>query len=117
MSALPLILIFAVMGWFLYSQRRQAQQHAALIGAVEVGDDIVTSAGIYGVIVGFDPDDESIMQLEVAEGIVLDIQRSTVQQVAVDAADADADDEADDDADVDDDEDAEDDADDLTGAD
>jgi preprotein translocase subunit YajC len=84
--ALILPIIFAAVIYFLFirPQQRQVRQHAALVEGLEVGDDILTSAGIYGTITELDGD---TMQLEVADGVVLTMAKRAVAEVAVEEVD------------------------------
>jgi preprotein translocase subunit YajC len=71
----PLGLIFYFMLIRPQNQRRRAQME--LQAAVQVGDEIVTTAGIYGTITEID-DDYGIVSLEVAPGIEIRIARAAV---------------------------------------
>lgn len=75
MALLPLLLLIPL--WFLLvrpqQQRVRAQQ--ALVRSLDVGDDILTSSGIYGTIVGLD---DEVATLEVAEGVRLRIARAAI---------------------------------------
>lgn len=84
--ALILPIIFAAVIYFLFirPQQRQAKQHAALVGGLEVGDEILTSAGIYGTITDLDDD---TMRLEVSDGVELTMARRAVAEVAIDDED------------------------------
>lgn len=81
--ALILPIIFAAVIYFLFirPQQRQAKQHTALVDGLEVGDEILTSAGIYGTITELDDD---TMSLEVSDGVVLTMARRAVAEVAID---------------------------------
>jgi preprotein translocase subunit YajC len=85
---MPSIIFLAVAFGAMYlvlirPQQQRVKQHQALIAAVEVGDEVLTSAGLYGTIVGFDGDDDEILRLEIAEGVVVSMARSAVTEVAV----------------------------------
>ena len=56
-------------------QRRQLASRRALIQAVEVGDEIITAGGIYGVVQSID---EDTMQVEIAPGVVMTLAREAV---------------------------------------
>lgn len=86
--ALILPLIFAAVIYFLFirPQQRQMRQHQELVANLEVGDDIITSSGIYGTITGLDDD---TMEVEVADGVVLTMAKRAVAEVAVDEVDED----------------------------
>lgn len=48
---LPLVILFGVMYFFgMRPQKKQQQQHDALISSIEPGDSVLTSSGFYGVI-------------------------------------------------------------------
>ena len=66
------VLIWALV---ILPQQRQVKHHKAVVGRLQVGDEVMTTAGIYGTIA--DLDDE-IVSLEVAPGTVLRIARGAV---------------------------------------
>ena len=68
-------------------QRRRVTQHRAFVSALELGDDVVTTGGIYGTIRALRGD---AVELEVAPGIVLTFARAAVAQRAYPDADPDA---------------------------
>ena len=85
MSALILLPLFAALVWLMIiPQRRQAKEQRALLAALQEGDAVMTSAGIYGIVTEIDGD---IMYLEVAEGIELKMTRASVVRRIVDDAD------------------------------
>ena len=48
---LPLALLFGLMYFFVIRpQKKQQQQHDALVASIEPGDSVLTSSGFYGVI-------------------------------------------------------------------
>ena len=48
---LPLVILFGVMYFFgIRPQKKQQQQHDALVASIEPGDSVLTSSGFYGVI-------------------------------------------------------------------
>ena len=55
MQFIPLIVIMVAM-WALLivPQQRRTKAHRAMMGALDVGDEVLTSAGIYGTIAEFD---------------------------------------------------------------
>jgi preprotein translocase subunit YajC len=66
-------------------QRRQQVLRRQMIATVGVGDEIVTSGGVYGTVVGLA---EETLDLEVAPGTVLKIARGAVaQRITEDAPD------------------------------
>lgn len=50
-SLLPMVLLFAAMYFLMIApQRKKQKQHEAMLKALESGDEIVTTGGIYGTI-------------------------------------------------------------------
>lgn len=60
-------------------QRKRLIAHRALIAALEVGDEVVTTGGIFGVIRALDDDR---VDLEVAKGVVMVVARAAIAQTA-----------------------------------
>ena len=112
MSGLILIVPLLVVMYFLMirpqQQRVRAQQQA--IRSVEVGDEVVTAAGLIGTIVALD---DEVVNLEIADGVEVRVARmaigrrlaeaDVVSTTGHDLADGDAPTEALDDEDEDDD--------------
>ena len=77
-SFLPLLLIGVVFYFLLIrpqNQRRRAQME--MQSSIEVGDDIVTTSGIYGTITEID-DDYGIVTIEVAPNIEMRFARAAI---------------------------------------
>jgi preprotein translocase subunit YajC len=95
LSSLLLILPFFLIMYFLLirpqSQRRKAQMR--LQSELQVGDDVVTTAGIYGTITEID-DEYDIITLEVAPGMEVRFARAAVAQRLVDDEDTEETEEA-----------------------
>lgn len=74
-----LVVVVLVLGllWVLYilPQQRRERAHEQLVASLEVGDDVILTAGIYGRIVGLGPED---VQVEVAPGVELKVARRAV---------------------------------------
>lgn len=84
--------IFFLLIWFLMirPQQQRMKEHNALLAALEVGDEVVTSAGFYGMITDFDG---PTVFIEVADGVEMKITRESVTElVSYDDADAPVDD-------------------------
>ena len=65
---LPLILIGGAFYFVLIRpQQRRAKAQQALLRSVEVGDEVITTAGVYGTIVDID-DETDVITLEIAPG-------------------------------------------------
>lgn len=73
---IPLLLIFYFM--LIRPQQKRVKEHAALIAALEVGDDVLLTSGIYGVITQID---REMLEVEVAEGVELRVARNAVSEV------------------------------------
>ena len=58
-------------------QRRRQREQAAMQSAIDVGDEIMTTSGLYGFITGFDGD---IVWLEIDDNIQIRIARAAVQR-------------------------------------
>jgi preprotein translocase subunit YajC len=65
-------------------QRRRTAAHRALLGSLQVGDEVITIGGILGTI--RDLTDEKI-ELEVAQGVVITVARNAIAQMAQSATD------------------------------
>ena len=79
-----LVLMYAVL---IVPQQRRVKAQRAILNALNEGDVVLTSAGIYGVITEMVGDD---VYLEVAEGIELKITKASIAgKVRVDDASAD----------------------------
>jgi preprotein translocase subunit YajC len=74
---LPLML---VVFYFLLirPQTKRAKEHRAMVSAIEVGAEVVTNGGILGKVTELG---EQYIQLEIADGVNVKIQRATVAQV------------------------------------
>ena len=71
------IALFSLMVWVLFvlPQQRRQRAHLALVGALEVGAEVMTTAGVYGTIAELD---DEVVHLEVAPGVVLRIARQAI---------------------------------------
>ena len=89
----PLLLIGVVFYFLLIrpqNQRRRAQME--MQSSIEVGDEIVTTAGIYGTVTEID-DDYGIVTLEVAPNTEIRLARAAVATRLMDDDDIDEEDE------------------------
>ncbi len=73
------ILVVAFLLLIVRPQRRQVAAHRALVASLEVGDEVVTSGGIYGTIKAVD-DADGTLDLEVSPGVVLHVARGAIAQ-------------------------------------
>ena len=71
---LPLLLLLLV-GFMFWSQRRRQRAALDLQSALQVGDEVCTTSGLFGVITALD---DTVAHLEVAPGTVVRFDRRAV---------------------------------------
>lgn len=69
--ALPILLLF----YLMWSQRRRARRLAESQDAIKVGDEVLTTAGMYGTVTGIDGD---VVHLQIANGVIVRNDRRAV---------------------------------------
>jgi len=83
-SALPLIIIAVLLlGMLLYARRnreRAASQQAQLRDRITFGTEVMTTSGLYGTVVGVNPDDT--VQLSIAPGVEVKWAIAALRDVA-----------------------------------
>ena len=78
-SMLPLILMFVVLYFVMIRpQMKRQKEHKAMIDALQKGDEVVVGGGLIGRVAKLG---ESIVHVEVASGVEIQVQRSSVVQV------------------------------------
>ncbi len=78
-SMLPLVLMFVVLYFVMIRpQMKRQKEHRAMIEAIAKGDEVATAGGIIGKVTQLS---EGFLHIEVAAGVVVQIQRSAVVQV------------------------------------
>jgi preprotein translocase subunit YajC len=78
-SFLPLIIIFVVFYFLLIRpQTKKAKQHKLMVEALAKGDEIVTNGGLLGRVTKVG---DNFVDLELAEGTVVKLQRNAVGSV------------------------------------
>jgi preprotein translocase subunit YajC len=76
---LPLILMFVVFYFLLiWPQQKKSKAHRQVLANLQKGDNVVTSAGIYGTITGLT---DTVVTLEIAEKVRIKVARSSVAGV------------------------------------
>lgn len=91
---IPFILIGLLMYLFLFRpQKKRRQEMASLVSALGVGDEVVTTSGVYGFITG---EDDDLFWLEIDDDVQIRIAKAAVARKVVPAVTA-ADDRDDDD--------------------
>jgi preprotein translocase subunit YajC len=80
MGQLILLPLFFLVFYFLLirPQQKRMREHAELVGSVEAGDDILTNGGLYGTVVTIDG---QVIELEIADGVTVRIQRSAIAEL------------------------------------
>jgi preprotein translocase subunit YajC len=79
MQMLPLLLIFVVFYFLLIRpQSKRAKEHKAMVAALAVGDEVVTSGGILGKVTEVG---DQFLTIEIADGVRVKAQRHTVGSV------------------------------------
>ena len=84
---MPLLLIGGAFYFVLIRpQQRRAKAQQALLRSVEVGDEVITTAGVFGTIVDID-EDTDVITLEIAPGTQIRMVRAGVGRRVDDEAD------------------------------
>lgn len=79
LSMLPLVLMFVVLYFVMIRpQMKRQKEHRAMIDALAKGDEVVTAGGLLGRVSKMG---DSYLHVEVAQGVELQVQRSSVVQV------------------------------------
>ena len=77
--ALPLLMIGAFYFLLIRPQRNRQRAQQALLASLEVGDEVMTSGGIFGTITEID-EDEGVVTLEIAPGTRIRMLRQGISQ-------------------------------------
>lgn len=78
-SLLPLVLMFVVLYFIMIRpQMKRQKEHKAMIEALAKGDEVVVGGGVIGRVSRLG---DSIIHVEVANGVELQVQRPAVVQV------------------------------------
>ncbi|MCL6556396.1 MAG: preprotein translocase subunit YajC [Burkholderiales bacterium] len=79
MSLLPFIVIF-VLFWFMLirPQMKRAKEQKKMLDALQKGDEVVTAGGLLGKVTKVG---DQYVSLEIADGVVVQVQKPTIQAV------------------------------------
>lgn len=78
-SLIFMIVIFAVFYFLLIRpQAKRAKEHKQMVAALNKGDEVVTSGGIYGKLSAVSEDN---VEVDIAEGITVKLQRQAIASV------------------------------------
>jgi preprotein translocase subunit YajC len=79
LSLLPLVLMFVVLYFIMIRpQMKRQKEHKTMVEALAKGDEVVTAGGMLGRVSKMG---ETYLHIEVANGVELQVQRSSVVQV------------------------------------
>jgi preprotein translocase subunit YajC len=79
MSFLPIILIFVIFYFLLIRpQQKRTKDHRALLESLKVGDNVLTSGGIYGRVTGLR---ENIVTIEISDKVRVKVNRGNIAGV------------------------------------
>ncbi|MCZ8234015.1 MAG: preprotein translocase subunit YajC [Inhella sp.] len=79
LNLLPFVAMFVVLYFIMIRpQMKRQKEHKAMLDALAKGDEVVTAGGVLGRITKMG---DSIVHVEVASGIELQVQRASVAQV------------------------------------
>jgi preprotein translocase subunit YajC len=80
-AGLILPLVFFALFWVFYvlPQQRRIAAHRQYIAGLGIGDEVVTTAGVYGTITELD---DEIVHLAIADGVVIRIARLAIGRSA-----------------------------------
>ena len=76
--AIPLLMVVALYFVVLRPQMKRQKEHKAMIDALAKGDEVVIAGGVLGTVSKMG---DSYLSVEVAKGVELQVQRSSVVQV------------------------------------
>jgi len=92
MELLPMLLLFGLLGLMMYfmsrKQRRAQEQQQALQNSLAVGDQVMTTSGLYGTVT--DVDDDSKIGVEIAPGVETVWLRAAVREKVAEDLDEEA---------------------------
>lgn len=82
-SFIPLILIFVIFYFLLIRpQQKKIKQHQEMTKSLKRGDKVVTAGGIIGTVSKVNSDD-STLQVEIAQGVEVNVMKATISDIFV----------------------------------
>lgn len=76
MSIAPLILIFIVFYFLLIMpQQKKAKEHKQMLASIDKGDEVITSGGIHGKVVGVA---DQVLTLDIGEKVKIKVSREFI---------------------------------------
>ncbi len=80
LSFAPLVVLLVVFYFFiLRPQQKKAKQEAQMRNSIQIGDKIVTTAGIFGSVSDID-DTKGVVSIEVAKGVNMVIYKNSIAE-------------------------------------
>jgi preprotein translocase subunit YajC len=78
LTIVPYAAIIAIF-WFVLiaPQRKRQKEHAAMLSALQKGDEVVTASGLHGTVVSID---DRVVHLRIADQVKVKVDRSSIQQ-------------------------------------
>ena len=86
--ALPLLMLVGFYFLLIRPQRTRQRAQQAMLSALDVGDDVMTSGGIFGTVTAID-DEEGVVTVEIAPGTEVKMLRQGISQRFVEEENAD----------------------------
>lgn len=79
LGILPLIIMFAVFYFLIIlPQQKKAKKHKEMIGSIKKGDNVLTTGGVYGKVVGVA---EKAITIDVGDGVKMRVNKNFIQAV------------------------------------
>jgi preprotein translocase subunit YajC len=76
MNLAPLILIFVVFYFLLIMpQQKKAKEHKQMLASIDKGDEVITSGGIHGKVVGVT---DQVLTLDIGEKVKIKVSREFI---------------------------------------
>lgn len=88
--ALPLLMLVGFYFLLIRPQRNRQRAQQTMLSALEVGDDVMTTGGIFGTVTEID-EDEGVVTVEIAPGTRVKMVRQGISQRFVEDEDVDED--------------------------
>jgi preprotein translocase subunit YajC len=79
LSFLPIVLIFVIFYFLMIRpQQKRSKEHRSLLESLKVGDNILTSGGIYGRVTGLR---DNIITIEISDKVRVKVNRGNIASV------------------------------------
>lgn len=76
LTFLPLLLMIAVMYFlFIRPQQKRVKEHAAMVGALKKGDEVITNGGLGGSITNVH---DAFITLQIADNVEVNVQKQAI---------------------------------------